>query len=122
MLRLAGSERESLRAELRKFETRVSGGSERPRGQRQEKGAAQAVREPSVHYGEVEPEGELLDYFLRNHEQMGTFLSTSTDGLSAEDRRKVALAILNGFKKLAIAAGERIPPEIYDIERRFVAE
>jgi len=68
------------------------------------------------------PEEELLEYFMRNYEQMGTFLSTTTDGLTAEDRRMVAVAIMNGFKKLAIAAGERIPPEFFEIERRFVSE
>lgn len=66
------------------------------------------------------PEEELLEYFLEHHPEMATFLSTTTDGLSAEDRRMVAVAIFNGFKKLAIQAGERLPDWFFDLERRFV--
>lgn len=72
--------------------------------------------------GRNAPEEELLEYFVQNHEQMAIFMATTTDGLSAEDRRKVALAILNGFKKLAIQAGEPIPDVLYEIERKFVRE
>lgn len=70
----------------------------------------------------VSAEGELLEFFLKHYENMGTFLSTTTDGLSPTDRRLVAVAIMNSFKKLAIQAGERIPPEFFEIERRFVEE
>lgn len=68
------------------------------------------------------PEQELLEYFLDNHQQMATLMTTSTQGLSAEDRRKVALALLNAFKRMAIEAGEPIPGFLYDLERKFVAE
>ena len=71
---------------------------------------------------EARPEEELLAYFLEHAEQMATFMRTSMEGLGPEDRRKVALAILNGFKRLAIEQGMKIPQEIYDLERKFVAE
>jgi hypothetical protein len=69
-----------------------------------------------------QPEEELLTFFLEHHPEMAVFMSTTTDGLNAEDRRKVAVAIFNGFKKLAIEAGERLPDWFFDLERRFVAE
>lgn len=49
-------------------------------------------------------------------------METTTEGLPVEERRTVALAILNGVKRLAIQAGEPIPSALYEIERRFVAE
>ena len=72
--------------------------------------------------GAESPEQALLEFFLQNDRQLATFMETTTEGLSVEDRRTVALAILNGFKRLAIQAGEPIPATLYDIERRFVAE
>jgi transcriptional regulator with XRE-family HTH domain len=68
------------------------------------------------------PEQELLEYFLENHQQMATLMARSAEGLSPEDRRKVALALLNAFKRMAIEAGEKIPPFLFDLERRFVEE
>jgi transcriptional regulator with XRE-family HTH domain len=68
------------------------------------------------------PEQELLEFFLEHHPEMAIFMSTTTEGLSPEDRRKVAVAIFNGFKKLAIQAGEKLPDWFFDLERRFVAE
>jgi DNA-binding XRE family transcriptional regulator len=68
------------------------------------------------------PEEALLEYFSRSHQQMSALVSTATEGLGPVERRTVALAILNGFKRLAILSGERIPKELYEIERRFVSE
>jgi hypothetical protein len=83
------------------------------------------VKETHAEYGRSDigaPEQELLEFFLEHHPEMATFMSTTTEGLSQEDRRKVAVAIFNGFKKLAIQAGEKLPDWFFDLERRFVAE
>lgn len=67
-------------------------------------------------------EQDLLEYFLENHQQMATLMSRTSEGLSPEERRKVALALLNAFKRMAIEAGQKIPPFLYELERRFVEE
>lgn len=84
--------------------------------------AQRGVREPRAPYGAESPEHELLEYFLEHADQMATFMRTSTEGLGPEDRRKVALALLNGFKRLLIEQGMPIPQQIYDLERKFVAD
>ena len=68
------------------------------------------------------PDQDLLSYFLEHHQQMATLMARSSEGLSPEDRRKVALALLNAFKRMAIEAGEKIPPFLFELERRFVEE
>lgn len=70
----------------------------------------------------LSPEAELLEYFLEHHGQMATLMSRSSEGLNPEDRRKVALALLNAFKRMAIEAGEKIPPFLFELERKFVGE
>lgn len=76
------------------------------------------VREPESLYRTDEE--ELLEYFLEHHEQMATFMTTATRGLTPEDRRKVALALLNGFKALATELGKPVPDVLFRLERRLV--
>ncbi len=40
--------------------------------------------------------------------------------VSGEERRIVALALITAVKKTAIDLRRPIPPELYDLERRFV--
>jgi hypothetical protein len=70
----------------------------------------------------LSPEQELLEYFLEHHQQMATLMARSVEGSGPEDRRKVALALLNAFKRMAIEAGEKIPPFFFELERKFVEE
>lgn len=65
---------------------------------------------------------EFAVYLLRHFDQLATFMATTTEGLSEEDRRKLVFAILTGIKRLALELGEPIPPELFDIERRFLAD
>lgn len=78
------------------------------------------VREVNQELLDRSDEEELLEYFLEHHEQMASFMTTATRGLTPEDRRKVALALLNGFKALATELGKPVPDVLFRLERRLV--
>lgn len=82
------------------------------------------LRQPthSVPAGHPEPGRELLELFLDNMDQFAEFVRVSAQGLAPEDRRTVALALLTGMKRLMIAEGMPISPQIYELERKFVAD
>jgi hypothetical protein len=69
-----------------------------------------------------ESERRFLEFLINNFEETATFMTTSTEGLSGQDRRMVALAIITGLKKMAIALGEPVPRELFDLEAEFLSD
>lgn len=67
-------------------------------------------------------EWEMLLYFLDHPGKLEALIRAVTDALPKEERRGVAFAVLNGFKRMLISRAMVITKEIYELEKKYVMD
>jgi hypothetical protein len=84
------------------------------------KGVGKVSEATAGYRPERSPEEDLLDFFGSHNPRLQRMMEVLIGNVSGEERRIVALALITAVKKTAIDLRRPIPPELYDLERRFV--